>query len=74
MDKWQEKAQDCDRRAAARAAQVQRNYDAHACALPRLNVGQHVCLQDQTTRCWDKVGVVMGGARLRDYEVRLPSG
>ncbi|XP_064100911.1 uncharacterized protein K02A2.6-like [Macrobrachium nipponense] len=71
---WQEKAHDCDHRAAARAAQVQRNYDAHARPLPRLNVGQHVRLQDPTSHRWDTVGIVMGGARSREYEIRLPSG
>ncbi|XP_064098156.1 uncharacterized protein K02A2.6-like [Macrobrachium nipponense] len=70
---WQEKAHDCDRRAAARAAQVQRNYDAHARPLPRLNVGQHVRLQDPTSHRWDTIGIVMGGARSRKYEIRLPS-
>ena len=73
-DGWQEMAEDCDRRAAARAAQVQRNYDAHARPLPRMSVGQHVRIQDPTSRRWDKVGVVMGSLRSREYEVRLPSG
>lgn len=71
---WQEKAHDCDRRAAARAAQVQGNYDAHARPLPRLKVGQHVRIQDPTSNRWVKVGIIMGGTRSREYEVRLPSG
>ncbi|XP_068238582.1 uncharacterized protein [Palaemon carinicauda] len=74
MECWQEKAHDCDRRAAARAAQVKRNYDAHARPLPRLNVGQHVRLQDPTSHRWDKIGIIMGGTKSREYEIRLPSG
>ncbi|XP_068216653.1 uncharacterized protein [Palaemon carinicauda] len=74
MECWQERAHDCDRRAAARAAQVKRNYDAHARPLPRLNVGQHVRLQDPTSHRWDKIGIIMGGTRSREYEIRLPSG
>lgn len=71
---WQAKTEDCDRRAAARAAQVQQQYDAHAHPLPRLRVGQTVRVQDPTSHRWDKVGVVMGCGRSREYEVCLPSG
>ncbi|XP_068232095.1 uncharacterized protein [Palaemon carinicauda] len=74
MECWQERAHDCDRRVAARAAQVKRNYNAHARPLPRLNVGQHVRLQDPTSHRWDKIGIIMGGTRSREYEIRLPSG
>lgn len=46
----------------------------HARPLPRLSVGQHVRIQDPASHRWDKVGVVMGCGRSRDYEIRLPSG
>ncbi|XP_068225977.1 uncharacterized protein [Palaemon carinicauda] len=69
MECWQEKTLDCDQR-----AQVKLNYDAHARPLPRLNVGQHVRLQDPTSHRWDKIGIIMGGTRSREYEIRLPSG
>jgi len=71
---WQEKTEDCDRHAAARAEAVKLQYDQHARPLPRLNVGQHVRIQDPASHRWDKVGVVMGCGRSRDYEIRLPSG
>ncbi|XP_068213492.1 uncharacterized protein [Palaemon carinicauda] len=74
MECWQQKAHDCDQQAAAKAAQVKRNYDAHARPLPRLNVGQHVRLQDPTSHRWDKIGIIMGGARSREYEICLPKG
>lgn len=71
---WQASIEDCDRRAAARADQVQRQYDGHARPLPRLSVGQRVRIQDPKSHRWDKVGVVMGCGRSRNYEIRLPSG
>lgn len=71
---WQEKQEACDRRAAARADQVKTQYDKHARPLPSLSVGQSVRIQDPTSQRWDKVGVIMGCGRTRDYEVRLPSG
>ena len=73
-DEWQSLAEDCDRRAASRAATVARHYNQHSRPLPRLNVGQHVRVQDPVSRRWDRVGTVMGGARAREYEVKLPSG
>lgn len=70
---WQVKTEDCDRRAAARAAHVQARYDQHARPLPKLSIGATVRIQDPTSLRWDKIGVVMGRSRHRDYEVRFPS-
>ncbi|XP_063585812.1 uncharacterized protein LOC134763185 [Penaeus indicus] len=71
---WQERTEDYDRRAAARAGHVKSQYDKHARPLPKLSVGDHVRIQNTDTHRWDKVGVIMGCGRNRDYEVRLPSG
>ncbi|XP_050706734.1 uncharacterized protein LOC126992106 [Eriocheir sinensis] len=65
---WQAKAEDCDRRAAARAKDSTARYDQHAHPLPRLKIVQHVRIQDPTSHRWDKVGVIMGIGRLRTYE------
>ncbi|MPC51579.1 hypothetical protein E2C01_045428 [Portunus trituberculatus] len=46
----------------------------HIRPLPRLSVDQQVHIQDPTSRCWDKVGVVMGYGRTRDIDIRLPRG
>lgn len=74
LQEWQTRTEECDRRAAARADQVQSQYDSHARPLPRLSVGQRVRIQDPTSHRWDKVGVVMGRSRTREYQIRLPSG
>ena len=71
---WQAKTEECDRRAAERAADVAARYDCHARPLPRLSIGQQIRIQDPVSHRWDKVGVVMGIGRSRDYQVRLPSG
>lgn len=71
---WQSKAEDCNRRAAARAENVAVRYDNQARELPKLHVGQQVRLQDPKTQHWDKTGLVMGVGRARTYEVRVPSG
>ena len=74
LPEWQEKAEDCDRRAAASDEAARDAYDLHARPLPTLRVGQRVRIQDATTQRWDKVGVIMGTGRTRNYTVRLPSG
>lgn len=71
---WQARTEDCDRRAATHKEEAHQHYDKHARPLPKLCVGQHVRIQDPTSHRWDKVGVVMGLGRSRDYELRLPSG
>ena len=71
---WQAKAADCDRRAAARAETVRSQYDQHARLLPRLKVGETVRIQDHHSHRWDRVGIVMGLGKSREYLVRLPSG
>ncbi|XP_069985567.1 uncharacterized protein [Penaeus vannamei] len=60
LEEWQEKSEDCDRRAAAQAEQVRQRYDQHARSLPQLHVGQTVRIQDPTSLRWDKIGTVMG--------------
>ncbi|XP_069987692.1 uncharacterized protein [Penaeus vannamei] len=67
---WRTKSDDWDRN----ADQVTSLYDSHARPLPSLSVGQRVRIQDHKSIRWDKVGVVMGCGRSRQYEVRLPSG
>ena len=73
-DEWQTKTEECDCHAAAHTDQVTSQYDSHARPLPKLTIGQRVRIQDPTSRRWDKVGIVMGRNRTRQYEVRLPSG
>lgn len=49
-------------------------YDAHASPLPPLDLGAHVRVEDSFIKRWNKVGVVIGVGRSRDYLVRTPSG
>lgn len=81
LPEWQDRADACDRRAAAHDAVVLETYDRHARPLPELHLGQRVRVQDPGSLRWDKVGVVMGrgttdtrGEDDRSYFIRLPSG
>ena len=74
MAAWQERTEECDRRAAARTDAVKVRWDARALPLPRLGVGTYARIQDPVTKRWDKVAMVMGIGRTRDYLLRTPSG
>ncbi|XP_063588626.1 uncharacterized protein LOC134765771 [Penaeus indicus] len=71
---WQECTEDYDRRAAARAGHVKSQYDKHAQSTSQVECRRSCRIQNTDTHRWDKVGVIMGCGRNRDYEVRLPSG
>ena len=73
-EEWQVKNEDYDRRTATYTDQASTRYNSHASPLARIAVGQQVRIQDATMKRWDKIGIVMGHGRLRQYEVRLPSG
>ena len=74
LEKWQTQTELCDRRAAKRAQDVERNYNAHAHPLPKLKINDQVRIQDPISLRWDKVGTIIGIGKSRDYHVRLASG
>ncbi|XP_063590912.1 uncharacterized protein K02A2.6-like [Penaeus indicus] len=71
---WQAKTEGCDRRAAMRTQAAKALYDSHARPLQPLQIGSQVRIQDPVSRRWNKVAVVMGIGRSRDYLLRTTSG
>ena len=53
---------------------VQEYYNRSAKELPEIRPGTEVFIQNDLTRRWDKVGVVVEKLRYRSYLLRLPSG
>ena len=49
-------------------------YDQRAHPLRPLKTGQHVRVQNSITKLWDRVGIVVGIGRHRDYHVKTGSG
>ena len=72
--KWQERVEDRERRAAARAEGVKQQYDSHAKSLPPIRLGAHVRIQDPVNKRCDTIAIVMGRGRSRDYLVRSMAG
>ena len=71
---WQTSEEICDKRAAEQRAQIEEQYNKSAKSLTPVKIGTSVRLQGPVTGRWDKVGVVVGVGRHRDYHVKLPSG
>ena len=71
---WQQRADECDAKAARDRLQKELHYNKSARPLTSLKIGSNVRLQDPVSKRWDKVGVIVGVGYKRDYHVKLPSG
>ncbi|XP_042873738.1 uncharacterized protein LOC122254225 [Penaeus japonicus] len=69
--KWQSRAESCDCRANKHAKNVETRYNKHARALPTLKIGTQV--HNPTSKRWDKVGIIMGIGKSRDYHIKMSS-
>ena len=71
---WQRAADVCDAKAEHLRRQAKLRHDASARTLPPLHLGGHVDVQDHATGLWDRVGVIVGVGRRRDYLIKMGSG
>ncbi|KZR96606.1 Uncharacterized protein APZ42_008964, partial [Daphnia magna] len=71
--RWKAATMERDRIAAA-SAKAKIYYDAHAHALAPLKIGTEVRIQDEKTKLWEKVGVIVAIGKFRSYRVKFASG
>lgn len=71
---WQRAADECDLRAERLRNQAKQRHDTTARELPRLHLGGYADVQDHVSGQWNKVGVIVGVGRRRDYLVKMGSG
>ena len=72
---WQERAAECDKRAAEQRRREAEHYNASARQHRPLQIGQHVLMQDPRTGLWDSTGTISGlSQQRRSFLVRTPSG
>ncbi|XP_045118183.1 uncharacterized protein K02A2.6-like [Portunus trituberculatus] len=71
---WQRAADECDLRAERLRNQAKQRHDTTARELLRLHLGGYVDVQDHVSGQWNKVGVIVGVGRRRDYLVKMNSG
>ncbi|XP_043212315.1 uncharacterized protein K02A2.6-like [Amphibalanus amphitrite] len=72
--KWQQAADECDKRAHTRREAARERYDAAARPLPSLKIGSNVAIQNNESGLWDRSGVIVAIGRYRAYLVKLASG
>lgn len=58
VPQWQKTAEEAERQAASHKEQVEEYYNQHARALPEINVGMNVAIQNTGTKMWDIYGIV----------------
>ena len=71
---WQKPFEDAKESASKQAGSARDRYNQRAHALPPLQQGQDVRVQDPSTKRWTKQGIVISCGRRRDYRVLLPNG
>ena len=71
---WQTSAERCDQKRAENREQTEGTYNRSARPLPPLKIADEVRLQDPISKRWDRIGVVVGIGRHRDYHIKVPSG
>ena len=71
---WQSSAAQCDRKKADIRRKTEETYNRSAALLPPLMIADEVRVQDPLSKRWDRIGVVVGIGRHRDYHIKMPSG
>ena len=71
---WQHSITEAEDRGRSHLEQVELYYNRHARALPDINVGSNVVVQNHTTKRWDIYGVVVEIGPNRRYSVRTNGG
>ena len=71
---WQRSITEAEDRGRSHLEQVELYYNRHARALPDINVGSNVAVQNHTTKRWDIYGVVVEIGPNRRYSVRTNGG
>ena len=71
---WQAADEECDAKLSAERERNEWYYNRSSRALPPLRIGTAVRIQDHETGRWNKVGIVVGTGKHRNYHVKVPSG
>ena len=71
---WQQAANECDAKAECLRHQAKIHHDATAKSHSQLGIGNHVDIQDHTTKRWNRQGIIVGVGSRREYLVKMGSG
>jgi len=65
---------DYDPKTAERQIKAKEHYNKSSKALPPLNIGDNVAIQNFVSKRWDRAGIVVFKGKKWDYQVKVPSG
>lgn len=71
---WQVSSQEAGQKREATLEAAQRYYNIGSKALPQIQVGTHVAVQDTRSRLWDTYGVVTAIGPQRQYHIKTQRG
>lgn len=71
---WQASDEECDAKLSEERERVECHYNRSSHVLPPLRIGTPVRIQDRDSCRWNKLGVVVGTGKHRDYYIKVPSG
>lgn len=71
---WQQSSSDADQRATSTEQRGQLYYDQHTKELTTLQIGNHVAIQNPTSKMWDIYGTIVALGPHRRYFVKTQSG
>ena len=71
---WQKSVQEAEKAAMETQIQLQQSYNQHAHELSTLQVGNHVAIQNPSSRMWGICGVITALGPFRRYFVKTESG
>ena len=71
---WQKSVQDAETAAAETQVKSQQSYNQHAHELSTLQVGNHIAIQNPTSKMWDIYGVITAIGPFWRYFVKTQSG
>ena len=71
---WHKTAEEADVKAEHIRSKAKLYYDKTANVLPVIGIGKVVDMQNPLTKLWEKVGVVVGVGKRRDYHVKVECG
>lgn len=71
---WQRAADACDAEAARLRMRAKERHDASARPLPVLRIRSYMDVRSHVSGRWDRMGVIVGVGKRRDYLVKMGSG
>ena len=71
---WQKSSQDAEKAVTETQNKLQQSYNQHAHDLSTLQIGNHVAIQNPTSKMWDIYGIITAIGPFRRYFIKTQNG